>query len=606
MTACFKRLGRFAVLLAIIPLAVTSISPTATFARAHVTAAKSNAIPQRCAHRNKASGTIKYSDWEFPDSLNPFQASQAVSFATINGTQDTLFLYDNNANVRPQVAVNVPSIKNKEITNGGKTIAISIKKGLRWSNGAEQTAADVKFSWLVSSDKGTGPACIGTCDQIASMSVKGKYEVIAHMRAVFAPAVPTSFAFPLLPSAWSGGWARGDVHAAAQKVGQDSTFNFEGPNFPSNGAYQVANFVKDDRILLHPMKYYDTMNCGASVQNLIFVFYSSKPGMIAAAASRQTDVTGFGGGYTAADLPDLRKHTDAFRLFSQASFNYEFLELNHDAQYNGKPNPLSDANVRVALALALDKVGLIQSALSVTKKQAASYIAWTPWVNTPGLVQPYAYKGITGQWDPIVKKYVTPGTAKAVADAKKLLDKTPYKGGFSLDTYTTSGNPVRAAEMAVLQNNWAKIGVNVIPNFVLSTKLFGDWNSGSILYHGNFQVGLHGFVTLPEPDGNKTVLTTRYIDRRQQTHSPVNNNSSAISDPVMDKAFNIAGHTFDTKVRAKEYKLIQQRMDQQSHWIMLYFRPSIATATPRVGSFSNNPTSAGPTWNVYAYRVTAS
>lgn len=606
MTARIERLSRLVIPLAIISMALTSIVPSVALARSHATAARNNAIPQRCTHHNKASGTVKYSDWEFPDSLNPFQASQAVSFATINGTQDTLFLYDNNAQVRPQVAAAVPSIKNHQITNGGKTITIMLKKGVRWSNGSELTAPDVKFSWLVSSDASTGPACVGTCDQIASMAVKGKYEVIARLRAIFAPAVPTSFAFVLLPSQWSGAWAKGDVHAAAQKVAQDSTFNFEGPNFPSNGAYQVANFVKDDRILLHPMKYYDTMNCGASVQSLIFVFYSSKPGMIAAAASKATDITGFGGGYTAADLPELRKHTDAYRLFAQASFQYEFLEMNHDTQYNGKANPVHDPNVRVALALALDKVGLIQSALAVTRKQATSFIAWTPWVNSPGLVQPYAYKGVNGQWDPLVKKYINPGSSQAVADAKKLLAKTPYKGGFSLDVFTTSGNPVRAAEMAVIQNNWAKIGVTVVPTFALATKLFGDWNSGSILYHGNFQVALHGFTTNPEPDGNKTVLTTRYIDRRQQVHSPVNNNSSGISDPVMDRAFDIAGHTFDTKVRTAQYKLIQQRMDQQSHWIMLYFRPVIATATTRVKNFSNNPTSAGPTWNVYAYRATAS
>jgi hypothetical protein len=63
-------------------------------------------------------------------------------------------------------------------------------------------------------------------------------------------------------------------------------------------------------------------------------------------------------------------------------------------------------------------------------KAVQNLIAWTPLVNTPLLVQPFADKALHGQWDPLAKAYVLPGSGKALSDAKKLLATTPYKSGF--------------------------------------------------------------------------------------------------------------------------------------------------------------------------------
>jgi ABC-type transport system substrate-binding protein len=327
--------------------------------------------------------------------------------------------------------------------------------------------------------------------------------------------------------------------------------------------------------------------------------------MIAAAAAGNTNVTGFGGGYTAADLPLLKKHTNAYHLVSRSGFDYEFLEMNHDSTYNGKPNPIANANVRLALALALDKQGLIQSALGLNAKDAKGLEAWAPWVNTPTLTEAFADKAVNGQWDPITRKYVQPGTASAIADAKKLLDSTPYKGGFSVDFFTTSGNPVRQAQEAVIAADWNKIGVKVNPNFVPSTKLFGDWNSGGILQHGAFQVAMHGFVITPEPDGTKSLLQTKFIDRRAVNHSLTNANSSGISDKLIDREFDVASHTLNSSVRRNAYYAVQVEMDKLAHWIMLYWRPQIVTYH-HVAPVYNNPTSFQVTFNIYKWHAAAS
>jgi ABC-type transport system substrate-binding protein len=132
-------------------------------------------------------------------------------------------------------------------------------------------------------------------------------------------------------------------------LGSDPTWNFENKSFPTNGPYQVSEFVKDDRIVFSPMKYYNVMNCGPFVKSIIFAFYSNQDAMIAAAASRQTDITQ---DYTPTNLPALNQHASAFKVQAPAGFVFEHLEFNLDPTYNGQPNPLSNKNVRLALALS--------------------------------------------------------------------------------------------------------------------------------------------------------------------------------------------------------------------------------------------------------------
>jgi ABC-type transport system substrate-binding protein len=573
----------------------------ASAAGASKTHNKKSSIPVRCKSRVKAKGTLKYSDWQFPDTMNTYQSTLSVTQETLNAMFDGLFTYNGQAHVVPQMATNMPTTKNGEIANGGKTITVHIKKGLLWSNGTQITSKDFWMGWKVGLDPATGPACSGTCDKISKIDTPDAYTLVMHFKTVYAPAIPYAMPAPW-PVKWSGGWSNLDFHGAAVKLGQDASYNFEDTSYPTNGAYQISQFVKDDRIVLKPMKYYNDENCGASVASLIFAFYSDKPGMIAAAASKQTDVTQ---NYTPADIPELRKHTDAYRLYTNPGFIFEHLEFNVDKNYNGNTNPVANTNVRVALSLALDKIGLIRSALGISASQAKGVVSWTPLVITPTLVQPFADKKITGNWDPLKKAYVQPGTASAVADAKRLLAKTPFASGFTIDYDTTTGNPVRAAQAAVVANSWKKIGVNVNLTLVPATKLFGNWDSGGTLDHGQFQVADFAFSGQPDPDQLHFNLQSQYIDREASTHASVNENYSGIHDSVFNKNFPAASKTLDTKARAALYAQVQVILNQKAYWDGLYFRPQLATADSKVGGFEDNPTQFGPTANIYAWKTLA-
>jgi len=587
--------------MALATLATTAVNAASSSSTAHGHAkAKAKAT---CKKQTKGTGLIKFSDWQFPDTLNPAQAGLAVDAWVTNATGDSLYAYDSKAKLYPEMATAIPTVKNGGIKQNGKEFIVHLKKGLHFSDGRTITSADVKFSWQIGMDKASGPACAGSCDSISRIDTPDKYTLNFFFKQPYAPAVDYAInGFGIYPTSWPGGWAAGDAHAAADTLYNNAKFNFEGPNFPTTGAYQVSQFVNNDRIVLTPMKHYSTMNCGAPLSQLIFVFYASKAGLIAAAASKQTDVTE---DYTVADLPELNKHKSDFKTEAPASFFFEHVEMNTDKTYNGKANPLANTKVRQALSLGLDKIGLIQSALGISAAQAKQIVAWTPFVNTPSLVQPFADKSLLGQYDPLTKKYVqTTGRGSAVSDAKKLLSQAGYGSGFSLDFFTTSGNPTRQAQAAVIQKNWAAIGVKVNLNFVPASKLFPtDWAGNGILDHGQFQVAMFGYVGKPDPDQLKFNVMSRYCDREQAQHSSINGNNSCIHDSLINKLMPAAAKSLVKSTRAKDYAQVQVELNKQAYWIGLYFRANIATTDGKVKGFSANPTQLGSTWNVYAWKL---
>jgi ABC-type transport system substrate-binding protein len=603
MNSRFKWFGVLVSAATIGSMAITSVPGPVHAASAHK--AHSSAPVSRCKTRNKATGTIKYSDWQFPSNLNQYQNQENVALLTEVVMFDGLTYYNQSAKLHPDMLTVLPTIKNHQISKDGKTITLKLKKHLLWSNGQEITSADIKFGLAVGKNKLTGPYCSGSCDVITRIDTPNKYLAIMHLKKSYAPAIPNGLP-PVFPAVWhssSGGWGKGDATAAATLISQTPTYNWENDTYPTNGPYQVAAFSKDDRIVLKPMKYYDILTCGAYVQNLIFAFYANKPAMIAAATNKETDITQ---DYTLFDLAELRKHVSAFALHNDPALQIEHLEFLQDKTYHGAPNPLSNLKVRQAVALAIDKQGMIRSALGVGKADAKSKEANTFFINAPGITQPFADKAITGQWDPIAKKYVEPGSAVAVKDAKKLLSQTSFKGGgFTLDFKTTSSNPVRAAQEAVIGNNLkTNLNITLNPSFIPAGSYFDTvWEDNGAVQHGDYQIAMYAFVdTTVDPDSSKFNLQSQYIDRLKTTHSPINGNSAGIQDKGIDKAFNTAAFTFNNSVRRKNYYFVQTEINKMAYLFPLYYRPQIATSDANVKNFKNTAVGEA-TWNNWQWKT---
>src|SRR5947209_7999636 len=245
-----------------VTLSITLASTTSGTAGAGLTTHQRAGSAARCAHRNKTAGTVKFSDWEFPDTLNPYQTTTAVAAAIINSMLDSLVYFDQKPALRPQMLSTLPSTKNGGIKDKGKTVVLRLNHGLHWSNGSEITSQDVKFSWRIAMDKGSGPLCAAIgCNAIARIDTPDKYTDVLHLSTVYAGILTEALSFPIMPHVWSGAWGSNDVAAAVNKLINDSQYNFESPSYPTSGAYQATQFVNNDRVVLTPMKYYTGMVC---------------------------------------------------------------------------------------------------------------------------------------------------------------------------------------------------------------------------------------------------------------------------------------------------------------------------------------------------------
>jgi len=558
------------------------------------------ATAKACPGKNKPTGTITFSAPQFPDTLNPYQYSEPISRQIINAILDNLFQYDNQARLVPQIAATVPTFANGGLRDGGKTIVLRLRPGRRWSNGAEITSQDVRFGWQVGMDRATGPACQGSCDLIRHIDTPSRYVAILHLRRVNSSAVPGSLP-QVWPPVWPGAW-KNNPHAAALKLGSAPNYTFEGTRYPTNGAYQVTKVVAGSQIFLQPMPYYGGATCGTRARTLVFRTYKGINGMIKAAAAHKTDITT---GYNLASVADLAKNTRAYRLRIRTNFAFEHLEFNVDRTYHGKPNPLANTNVRLALALALDKYALIQEGTTAARATARQMAAWSPFVDTPDLKQPFVTSHLRGQWDPIARAYVVPGTSAAVAHARTLLRRTPFKKGFTVDLYTTSGNPTRLAQAAVITDSWRKLGVTVSPNYVSTDELLGSWSQNGSLARGNFQVAMFAYTGSPDPQDYKYNLQSRYCDRKAKVHSTLNGNAGCMHDPSIDTSFAAAARTFQAGTRSLDYATVERTLNQHAYWVPLYFQKIVSTDDGRVANVSSSPTLSGPTWNIAAWRVRA-
>src|SRR5947208_14874895 len=98
-------------LFAALSVAIVASAPARAASSGKVHSKKSS-TPVRCKTRNKAKGTIKYSDWQFPDSLNPYQTNASVSFETIYQMHDDLTQYNGAGKVYGTLLSKLPNIKN--------------------------------------------------------------------------------------------------------------------------------------------------------------------------------------------------------------------------------------------------------------------------------------------------------------------------------------------------------------------------------------------------------------------------------------------------------------------------------------------------------------
>jgi len=329
---------------------------------------------------------------------NPSTVTAAVAFDNV---QEGLIKIDRTGKM-------VPWLAERWYTTDSKNYTFFLRKGVRFSNGREMKAADVKFALDRAMNPETKHPYRVQYDAIQDVIVKDDYTVTVALKRVDATFLYT------MARAGSVIYPREAVDTLkSQPIG--------------TGPFTVAEWVRGDRIVLVKNKDYWVKGL-PRLDRVVYRFIPDPSVTLAALKAGDIDVSAFGIG---PEVVNELKKDSRFQVIMGDTTNDVTLSMNNSKK------PYSDKRVRLAITHAINKEEVLKGAMFGHGKILGSNVDPT---------NPYFVD---------VSKRVGYDPAKA----KKLLAEAGYPNGFDAvfkvapDYYYT----VRSAEIIVSQ--LAKVGI---------------------------------------------------------------------------------------------------------------------------------------------------
>lgn len=245
------------------------------------------------------------------------------------------------------------------------------------------------------------------------------------------------------------------------------------------------------------------------------------------------------------DIPADRVETTGkdpkLQTLSWFPLNFDFLNMNHDFE------PFKDARVRQAVDLLIDKDQLLQGALWNQGKLTAS----------PSFPTSPSYDGALKSRPQDLDK------------AQALLAEAGYgPGKLNLVFKVTTNYPYHVEASQIMVEWFRAAGINM----KIEQLTWADWLS-QCWTNRDFQITMMNFFTLWEPD-------FLYYSLWNQKGAF---NYRNIKDAEIDALTQKARETADPAARSDLYKQVQQRIFDQAHDVILWFRNGSLGAQKSVG-----------------------
>lgn len=372
----------------------------------------------------KSGGTLRVAFQNEWAGLDPHTVSSYSSYQVLNNVLEGLTFYDDELNLVPWLA------ESWEQSEDGKTWTFHLKKGVKFHNGREMTAEDVKWSFERLIDPATGS---GNASRVGPPETK--IEVIDD----YTVAITHPEVFGIFPQ--SIGFDKSCGIMAKESLEDDGTVGIP----IGTGPFKITEVEGTTRLVLEKhaeywqegLPYLDKIEFQAIPDDTV----------------RETALRGGEVDWVLAIAPqnyeDLKNDPNVV-VDAAPQLSYDYFGLNL------KREPFSDPRVRQAMALALDRQQLCEAGFF-------------------GLCDPL--QGPIGKGSPWYFDYQP--YDRDIERAKELLADAGYPDGFEMELMPTTqyGETVRAAQ--VLQQQLAEIGITASINAL-------EWSEW-LEKEGNFQ-----------------------------------------------------------------------------------------------------------------------
>ncbi len=512
-------------------------------------------------------GTLRVAAWQEPDSLNPFLAVQTVSRIIRKQSLEGLFDAGPDGQFYAVLAASVPTVQNGGVSADGKTVTVKLRPGLRWQDGHAVTSADIRFTWQAVMDTANPVSSRAGYELITGVQTPDDVTAVLRFSRLYAPYLTLfSIGDAVLPQHAFGGKTEMAKHP----------FNRQPEG---TGAFMVAQWVSGSHVLLKRNPNYRRGD-RPFVEQLVFKFVPSREVAIAQIKTGEVEAVW---NLIEAQIPEFEKLSDV-NLQIVPSPNLEYLGLNQSAGGDpGKPHPiLSDARVRQAIALAIDKRVIVDKLLFGKAKVATAPLT-IGWASDPSF-QPTPY-------DPQrARSLLTEAGWAPGADGIR------RKGGkrLSLRIVTTTGDKLRISAEQIIAEQLKVVGVDLVISNVPANVMFGNWEAGGPLKRGTYDIAMDTWGPDADPAGFLRILFhSSQIPTAQ--NKGVGWNFFRIKNAALDGAIDGADATLDLQKRKALYRQASQLILASWAYIPLYTRLNVNAFRTGVKGYKPN------SWDEFAW-----
>ena len=447
-----------------------------------------------------------------PDILDPTLARTYVGRIVFAHFCEKLYEIDEGLRISPQLAAALPAI-----TDGGRTVTIKLRAGVKFNDGTPMDADAVKLSLdrhrtLKGSNRASELAPVETVEVVDPLTVR------LRLKVPYSPLLAQltdRAGMPVSPT-------------AVKKLGD----NF-GTAPVCVGPWQFAERVAQDRIVVEKSShYFDPAQ--AKFDKVVFRIIPDDNVRLANLRSGDIDVLHM---VRPSDATAIKRE-GRFELSNVTGLGYQGITINLHNK-TGKQNPpgdlgtplANDPRVREALELSIDR-------------EALNQVVWDG-LYTPGCTP---IPPISVFFD---KTRKCPG--RDVARAKKLLAEAGLAGGYAFEM-TIINNPAERRVGEVIQQMAREAGFNIALRPQEFASALKDDDDGKLQA---FQVGWSGRV---DPDGN--------IHMNQTCKGSLN--TTLACDEKIDALLNRAREISDVDQRRALYREAIDMFSARRNIIYLY------------------------------------
>lgn len=455
--------------------------------------------------------------------LNPVLAQDSASSDINSFVFNGLLKYDKDLLITGDLA------RSWEIKEGDKPqITFFLRRNVRWHDGKEFTAEDVKFTYETIMDEHTNTVRRSDYELVEKVEILDKYTVRITYREPFSPGLET--------------WTIGIIpkHLLAGEDINTSPFNRQPIG---TGPFRFVEWVSDEKIVLEAND--DYFEGRPYLDGIVYR-------IIPETSLSEIELLTGGADYSSI-YPHQYERMEKdphLRVFTRLSLGYTYIG------YNLTNDLFKDRRVRQALTHAINRQEIVKYVLYGRGVVATGLFPNHLWYYNPQ-VKPLSY-------NPELAKSLLKEAGWQDADGDGILDKDGKPFRFTL--ITNSGNDIRKDIGVMVQRYWKEVGIDV------DLKLY-EWSVflKNFINPKHFDACILGWSLSVDPDAYSIWHSSQIEDGF---------NFISYKNPQVDSLLVEGRREYDREKRREIYHQIHRLINEDQPYTFLY----VPEATPALNN----------------------